>query len=50
MTNTNFTSRFAAAVSAFVLSLVLISGTVTVPGTAPAQDGQVASTYLSVVA
>ena len=50
MTNTYFTSRFTAAVSALALSLVLISGTVTVPGSARAHDAQLASTYLSVVA
>jgi hypothetical protein len=50
MTNTNFSSRLAAAVSAFVLSLVLISGTVAVPGNARANDTQLASTYVSVVA
>ena len=50
MTNTNFASRFTAAISAFALSLVLISGTVTVPSSAQAHDAQLASTYLSVVA
>jgi hypothetical protein len=50
MTNTNFTSRVAAAASAFALSLILISGTVAVPGNARAHDVQVASTYVSVVA
>ncbi len=50
MINPNLTSRFAAAVSAFALSLVLISGTVTVPGSAQAHDAQLASTHLSVVA
>ncbi|MGH6787532.1 MAG: hypothetical protein ACREBO_11925 [Novosphingobium sp.] len=45
MTQTsNFGSRFAAALSAFALSLVMISGTVTVPSSAQA------STYVSVVA
>ncbi len=50
MTNTNLTSRVAAAASAFALSLVLISGTVAVPSSAKAHDAQVASTYVSVVA
>jgi hypothetical protein len=50
MTNTNFTSRFAAAVSALALSLVMISGTVAVPGSAQAHDAQVATAYVSVVA
>lgn len=40
----NLGSRFAAAVSALALSLVMISGTVTAPSAAQA------STYVSVVA
>ena len=50
MSNTNFTSRFAAAVSAFALSLVLISGTVAVPTNARAHDTQLASAYLGAAA
>jgi hypothetical protein len=38
MTNqSTFTSKLAAATSAFILSLVLISGTVSMPTTAQAQ-------------
>lgn len=43
----NLSTRFAAAVSALALSVVLISGTVAVPGQATAQ---VATTYVSVLA
>ncbi len=55
MSNTNFTSRIAAAVSAFALSLVMISGTVSVPSSANAHDAlaqnaALASTYVGVVA
>ena len=42
---TKFTSRFAAALSALTLSLVLISGTVATPGTAQAHTA-----YVGVVA
>ena len=41
----NFGSRFAAAASAFALSLVMISGTVSVPSTA-----QASAAYVGVVA
>ena len=41
----NFGSRFAAAASAFALSLVMISATVSVPSTA-----QASAAYVSVVA
>jgi len=48
MLNTsNIGNRFAAAVSAFALSLVMIAGTVTVPGNAQPAAG---TTYVSVVA
>ena len=47
MTNPTLSSRFFAAVSAFALSLAMISGTVAVPSNASAQG---ASTYVSVVA
>ncbi len=50
MTNPNFTSRFAAAVSAFALSLVLISGTVAMPTNAKANDTQIASSYAGAIA
>jgi hypothetical protein len=45
LTQSNFTSRLFAAVSAFALSLVLITGTVTAPGPAQAQ-----TVYASVAA
>ena len=42
MTNTsNFASRIAAAASALMISLVLISATVTTPSAAQAQSGYV---------
>lgn len=45
MTNqTTFSSRLAAATSAFILSLVLISGTVSMPNTAQAQTIYVGET------
>lgn len=47
LTTSNFGGRFAAAVSAFALSLVLISATVSMPSSAKAQD---AEAYVSVVA
>ncbi len=39
--NSNFANRAAAAVSAMVLSLVLIAGTVSVPGSAQARTAYV---------
>lgn len=41
MTYSNFSNRAAAAVSAIVLSLVLISGTVSTPSTAQARTAYV---------
>ncbi len=38
MTNTNFTSRLAAAASAFMLSLVLLTATATTPSVAHAAN------------
>ncbi|MEN9718190.1 MAG: hypothetical protein RIQ99_1068 [Pseudomonadota bacterium] len=43
--HSRLTGRLAAAVSAFTLSLILISATVVTPGTAYAQ-----TTYLGVIA
>lgn len=47
-TTTPYANRFAAALSAFALSLVMISGTVSVP--AKAQSTAIASAYVGVVA
>jgi hypothetical protein len=47
LTTSNFGGRFAAAISAFALSLVLISATVSMPSSAKAQG---AEAYVSVVA
>ncbi len=47
-TNSNFSNRLAAAVSALTLSIAMIAGTVTVP--AAADNAQVAVAYVSVLA
>jgi hypothetical protein len=46
--NLNLSSRLAAAVSAFGLSLAMIAGTVSVPS--QAHSAQFASAYVSVLA
>lgn len=51
MTNTsNLGSRFAAAISALAISLVMISTTVTVPSAAQAQNVLNGAAYVSTVA